>query len=82
MKKLVGQRLEVCGGRKIRVGTVGTCVWEGNTRFGACVRLEFDDGSGRSSTIMSRRNVRELKGQPVQQSLFGGRPQDVEDIPF
>lgn len=84
MRRLVGQRLEVCGGRKIAVGTVGKCIWQGRTRFGECVRLEFDDGAGTSSIITSLNNVRELEGQPVQQSLFGAPvpATDPGDIPF
>lgn len=71
MRSLRGQLVEVVAGRKIAVGTVGRCVWTGLTRFGFCVRLVFNDGSGRSSVILSRRNVRPLEGQPVQQNLFG-----------
>ena len=71
MRSLRGQLVEVCGGRKITVGTVGRCVWSGMTRFGFCVRVVFQDGGTTSSTILSRRNVRPLDGQPVQQNLFG-----------
>lgn len=81
---LVGRQLEVCAGRKVKAGTVGKCVWQGHTRFGPCVRLEFDDGASTSSVILSRKNVRPLEGQPVQQSLFGAPAPatDPGDIPF
>jgi hypothetical protein len=79
-----GQLLEVVAGRKIRPGTVGRCIWRGHTRFGECVRLEFDDGGTTSSVIVSIKNVRPLEGQPVQQNLFGPvtPANDPGDIPF
>lgn len=79
-----GQLVQVVAGRKIAVGTVGRCIWEGRTRFGPCVRIEFDDGAGTSSVLMSAANVRPLEGQPVQQSLFGASvpASDPGDIPF
>ena len=81
---LKGKLVEVRSGRKIAVGTVGKCIWQGQTRFGMCVRLEFNDGCGCSSTLMSAANVRPLEGQPVQQSLFGAAApaHDPGDIPF
>lgn len=82
--RLRGRLVEVIAGRKVAVGTVGKCIWEGQTRFGLCVRLEFDDGSGTSTVLMSASNVRPLEGQPVQQSLFGAvaPAKDPGDIPF
>jgi len=84
MHSLRGRMVEVVAGRKVAVGTVGKCIWEGRTRFGPCVRLEFDDGGMSSSVIMAAKNVRPLEGQPVQQSLFGAPvpANDPGDIPF
>ena len=84
MPSLKGKQVEVCGGRKVAIGTVGKCIWQGHTRFGLCVRLEFDDGCGCSSVLMSAANVRPLEGQPIQQSLFGAPvpAHDPGDIPF
>jgi hypothetical protein len=81
---LKGQLVEVCRGRKIAVGTVGRCTWHGRTKFGMRVQVEFDDGGAKNQVFMDARNVRRLRGQPVQQGLFGAvqDPDDVGDIPF
>ena len=69
---LKGRMVEVCRGRKIAVGTVGLCTWHGETKGGWRVQMEFHDAGARNRVFMNARNVRCLKGQPVQQSLFGG----------
>lgn len=77
-----GELVEVCAGRKIRVGTVGRCIWEGRTRFGDRVLVSFDDGSATSEVFMSRENVRLVEDQPIQQALFGATREEVGDVPF
>ena len=79
---MLGERVQVVSGRKVAVGTVGRCVWVGNTRYGPCVRLLLEDGAGSATVVLSARSVRVLKGQPVQQSLFGAPVDDLGDIPF
>jgi len=69
---LKGQLVEVCRGRKIAIGTIALCTWHGETKFGWRVQLEFHDAGARNRVFMAAENVRQLKGQPVQQSLFEG----------
>ncbi|MCK5643381.1 MAG: hypothetical protein KAJ19_21405 [Gammaproteobacteria bacterium] len=68
---LTGRRVEVHRGRKVTVGTVAKCLWHGATKWGWRVLLEMNDGAGSSQVFTDAKNVRLLKGQPVQQSLFG-----------
>jgi len=72
VRSLAGRLVEVTRGRKILVGSVGRCIWHGETRFGWRVRVEFDDGGARNRVFMDARNVRQLEGEPAQGQLFGG----------
>lgn len=64
--------MEVFRGRKIAIGTVGLCTWHGRTKFGWRVQLEFHDAGARNREFTAAKNVRQLRGQMVQQDLFGG----------